>query len=102
MATVLKWMLGISPPRVVQHELDHLDGIMFTDKLAESSVEEIVAADLEQFVSTFRRAQADNIIAEDKDLQAAIEEMAKTGIPTDYPTRPRLPLPIPNIGSVKE
>ena len=42
------------PARVVQHELDHLDGVLFTDRMADAAVEQ-VEAELEVFEAEFQK-----------------------------------------------
>ena len=44
------------PARIIQHENDHLDGVLFPDRMSESARREI-APRLEDFESQFRRQQ---------------------------------------------
>lgn len=66
------------PARVVQHESDHLDGIMFTDKLVSAMSPENEAR-IAEFEAEYHTAQKDGTLAPDDDLQAQIEAMAKSG-----------------------
>ncbi len=85
------------PARVVQHELDHLDGVMFTDKLAEAACALVVSEDLAKFDAMFRQAQASGLIASDEMLLKDLHEMAQSGIPVDFIDRPHIEFPIPKI-----
>ena len=54
--------------RAVQHETDHLDGVLFTDRLSDSSKRQ-VAPMLSDFEALFRRQQELGIIPPDSDLE---------------------------------
>jgi peptide deformylase len=60
--------------RVVQHETDHLDGVMFTDRLSESAQREVEGR-LDDFESQFRRQQADGEIPSDDDIKRQLKAM---------------------------
>ncbi len=47
--------------RVVQHETDHLDGVLFTDRLSDSAQREVEGR-LDDFETQFRRQQAEGEI----------------------------------------
>ena len=53
--------------RVLQHENDHLDGVMFFDRLSDEAREEM-ADQLGELESEFRSKQASGTIASDEDL----------------------------------
>lgn len=73
------------PARVVQHELDHLDGVMFTDRMQEAGDGEDVELDLLKFAQNFRTAQNDHLFAADDELLKRIKAMAASGsIPADF------------------
>lgn len=59
--------------RAVQHELDHLDGVLFIDRVAESTRRELapVVADFE---TQFRRKQAEGLIAGDEVLKRSLRD----------------------------
>ena len=71
------------PARVVQHELDHLDGVMFTDKLTAPLTPEN-AARLAEFEKEHRDAQTAGTRAEDAELLAAVQAIADAGVPPDF------------------
>lgn len=76
------------PARVVQHETDHLDGVMFTDRIAETDRPE---ADLElaKFESRFRQAQSEGYYADDATILSDLERLARTGaVPPPATTTP--------------
>lgn len=58
--------------RAVQHESDHLDGILFTDRMSEVAQREI-AFRLADFEAQFRRQQQLGKYAPDAELVAALE-----------------------------
>ena len=60
--------------RVVQHETDHLDGVMFTDRLSESAQREVEGR-LDDFESQFRRQQADGEIPSDDEIKRQLKSM---------------------------
>lgn len=66
------------PARVVQHELDHLDGVMFTDKLTAPPSPEN-AARLIEFEEQHRAAQASGALPGDDILRTRLEDMAAAG-----------------------
>ncbi len=65
------------PARVVQHETDHLDGILFIDRVAESAQQEL-APKLAEFESRFRREQHTGTFPSDEELRAQLAELART------------------------
>lgn len=65
------------PARVVQHENDHLDGILFTDRMAETGRRELEPR-LEDFVAHFRRQQEANEIPPDKDLEKTLRDLEES------------------------
>ncbi|QDU39176.1 Peptide deformylase [Maioricimonas rarisocia] len=64
--------------RVVQHETDHLDGVMFTERLSESLRRE-VDGKLAEFEHRFRQAQEAGEIASDEEIRRQLDEMSRTG-----------------------
>jgi peptide deformylase len=60
--------------RVVQHETDHLDGVMFTDRLSESAQREVEGR-LDDFESQFRQQQADGEIPSDDEIKLQLKAM---------------------------
>ena len=64
------------PARVVQHEYDHVEGVMFTDRVSSASLETIqpLIDDLEM---QFRNRQKEGSIASDEVLKAKLRELQK-------------------------
>jgi peptide deformylase len=64
--------------RAIQHETDHLDGVLFIDKLSESSRREI-APTLADFESQFRREQQLGVRPPDEEIRARLQRMEQEG-----------------------
>lgn len=62
------------PARVVQHETDHLDGVMFTDRVSDEHLATIQPL-IEDFESQMKRAQETGQIADDKELRATLQKL---------------------------
>lgn len=62
------------PSRVVQHENDHLDGVLFTDRLSESSLRELLPH-LEDLELQFRRDQKSGAIPENAVLEKHLKSL---------------------------
>ncbi|NOX54347.1 MAG: peptide deformylase [Planctomycetes bacterium] len=60
--------------RVVQHETDHLDGILFIDRMAESVRREL-APQLADFENYFRRQQAQGRYPADEQILRELEDL---------------------------
>lgn len=60
--------------RAVQHETDHLDGVLFTDRLTDSG-KRTVAGTLAEFEADFRRQQSSGIILPDEQLAAELARL---------------------------
>ncbi|MCA8992985.1 MAG: peptide deformylase [Planctomycetaceae bacterium] len=74
------------PARVVQHELDHLDGAMFTDKVIDQH-RDYVDPVLKVFEQTFRQAQASGAYPNDETLINTLREIATSGgVPDSFLT----------------
>lgn len=63
--------------RVVQHENDHLDGVLFIDRMKPGEVEEL-QANIDDLETQFRQAQAAGTIASDEKLKEQLAQMEKT------------------------
>ena len=86
------------PARVVQHEADHLDGVIFPDRMREEEASDEVELLLPKFTENFRRAQKEQLFANDEELQQKLEKMAKTGaVPADFVDTPVHKLPAPKL-----
>lgn len=72
--------------RVVQHESDHLDGILFPDRMREEGTSQRVDIEIPKFVSTYEQARRDGLVEPDDVIRARLKAMVKSGcIPPDYP-----------------
>jgi peptide deformylase len=61
------------PARVWQHETDHLDGVLFIDKMG--TIAQLASrSSLKEFERNFRKAQERGEIAPDADLKLALEQ----------------------------
>ena len=61
--------------RAIQHETDHLDGTLFTDRLSETAQRE-VASTLGDFESQFRRQQELGVFPPDTEIEAELRRLA--------------------------
>lgn len=60
--------------RIVQHETDHLDGVLFFDRMTESARREIQPR-VEQFELLFRKQQESRLIPSDEQLMQRLREL---------------------------
>jgi peptide deformylase len=72
--------------RVIQHENDHLDGVLFIDRMKPGEVEEL-QANLDDLETQFRQAQSAGTIKPDEGLKTGLAEMEKT---FDFPIKAAL------------
>lgn len=73
------------PARIVQHELDHLDGVMFIDRVADSVKREIDSK-VNSYVDRHIAAQKAGTLPSDADLQQQVKQLLAGGkIPTPGP-----------------
>ncbi len=63
------------PSRVIQHESDHLDGVLFIDRISESAEREL-APKLADFETLFRRQQSSGDLPADEDIRGELEAQA--------------------------
>lgn len=59
--------------RVVQHETDHLDGVVFPDRMT-PDVKEEVESDLSSFAAQFAQGRADGTVPPDDEIEAQLLE----------------------------
>ncbi len=64
--------------RVVQHETDHLDGVLFVDRVDESLRREL-EPDLEGFEAAFRSRQSAGEVPADEELKAELQRKLDAG-----------------------
>jgi peptide deformylase len=62
------------PARVVQHEYDHIDGVLFIDRMSELKRREYNER-LAEFESAFRKEQQSGTIASDEELKKRLKEL---------------------------
>ena len=62
------------PSRVVQHENDHLDGVLFIDRVSESSLRDLLPY-LEDLEQQFRRDQKSGSIPENEVLENRLKSL---------------------------
>jgi peptide deformylase len=67
--------------RVVQHENDHIDGILFIDRMTETARREIEPR-IADFEVQFRRQQASGEIPSDEELQRLLRSLEPSGVTT--------------------
>jgi len=63
--------------RVIQHENDHLDGVLFIDRMKPDEVEEL-QANIDDLETQFRQTQAAGTLASDEGLKEQLSKMEKT------------------------
>jgi len=66
------------PARIVQHELDHLDGVMFIDRVADSIKREIDSK-VGAFVDRHAAAQKAGELPSDTELQKQVKQLLAVG-----------------------
>ena len=60
------------PARVIQHELDHLDGVLFIDRISEDAEKEL-APKLADFEMRFRKQQSCGDVPSDQEIVANLQ-----------------------------
>ena len=63
--------------RVIQHENDHLDGVLFIDRIPEQSLAESEQF-LAEFENVYRRRQSAGELKSDEEIEAELKGMAQT------------------------
>ncbi|MDA1232577.1 MAG: peptide deformylase [Planctomycetota bacterium] len=64
------------PARVVQHEYDHVEGVMFTDRVPAASLQKIQPL-IDDLETQFRNRQKEGLLAADDELKATLLELQK-------------------------
>ncbi|MBK94742.1 MAG: peptide deformylase [Planctomycetaceae bacterium] len=59
--------------RVVQHETDHLDGVMFTDRMVDHSLQ-VIQLEIEEFEIEYRSKVADGLVPGEDAVYAELAE----------------------------
>jgi peptide deformylase len=71
------------PARVIQHETDHLDGVLFIDRIDETDLAQFVTK-LNEFSANFRRQQLAGETPSDEQITELLKQMTETGtLPPD-------------------
>lgn len=68
------------PGRVVQHETDHLDGVMFFDRMSDAGRKQL-EPQLDEFETIFRHRQATGECLSDEALRGLLEELQEQSVP---------------------
>ena len=66
------------PARVVQHETDHLDGVMFFDRMSETDRQGI-EPQIDEFVTVFRHQQSTGENPSDEELAEQLAVLERDG-----------------------
>jgi peptide deformylase len=66
------------PARVIQHETDHLDGVLFIDRIDETALAQFVTK-LNEWNSNFRKRQSEGATPSDEEINRLLQQMAETG-----------------------
>lgn len=84
--------------RVVQHENDHLDGVMFTDRMRDEGTSAKVDQVIPQFVNAYQQAQRAGKIASDDEILRDLRQLAQSGrIPEEFLQRPKFEIDLPKV-----
>jgi peptide deformylase len=62
--------------RAIQHETDHLDGVLFTDKLSEATQREL-APKMSDFEAQFRRQQELGVVPSNSEIEVQLRRLAE-------------------------
>lgn len=62
------------PSRIVQHETDHLDGVLFVDRMLDEAAKELQPK-LDDFTQRFRKRQESGEIPGDEELKKRLQEL---------------------------
>jgi peptide deformylase len=73
--------LGELPARVVQHENDHIDGVLFIDRISEAARRELDPR-LADFEAHFRRQQESGAYPTDEEIQRTLRSLESDLVPT--------------------
>ena len=65
--------------RVVQHETDHLDGMMFFDRMADTD-RQAIAPQIDEFVTVFRHEQSTGECTPDEALTKQLKILERDGL----------------------
>ncbi len=84
--------------RVVQHEGDHLDGIMFTDRMREEGTSSKLDLKIPRFVAAYQQAQKAGQMPSDDEIRKNLQQIAQAGaVPEEFLTQPRFEILLPNV-----
>ncbi|WP_437185021.1 peptide deformylase [Planctomicrobium sp. SH668] len=84
--------------RVVQHETDHLDGIMFTDRMRNEGTSSKVDQVIPRFVESYNQSRKAGVVAADEEIIADLKAMASSGkVAEEFLSRPKFDVAVPII-----
>jgi peptide deformylase len=66
------------PARVIQHETDHLDGVLFIDRIEETDLAQFVTK-LNEWSANFRKLQTEGATPSDEEITRVLQHMAESG-----------------------
>lgn len=71
--------------RVIQHEYDHIEGFIFTDRIDEDA-HDAIYTDILDIAEQFRKQQKDGLYGTDEEIQQALVATAQAGqVPPQFP-----------------
>ena len=86
------------PARVVQHESDHLDGVMFTDRMREEGTSAKLDMQIPRFVKVYRAAQQQGVVRPDEEIQIELDKIASQGtVPASFLEQSHERIPVPEL-----
>jgi len=84
--------------RVVQHENDHLDGVMFTDRMRDEGTSVKVDLEIPRFINAYQQAQRAGKIIADEEILQDLQQLSRSGrIPEEFLQRPKFEIDLPKI-----
>jgi len=84
--------------RVIQHEHDHLDGIMFTDRMRDEGTSAKLDLEIPKFIAAYQQAQRAGHLPTDDNLQLDLQNMARSGkVPEEFLVRAPFKIELPPI-----
>jgi len=84
--------------RVIQHEHDHLDGIMFTDRMRDEGTSAKLDLEIPKFIAAYQQAQRAGQLPSNDSIQLDLQKMARSGkISEDFLERTPFEIELPKI-----
>ena len=83
---------------MVQHESDHLDGVMFTDRMREEGTSAKLDMQIPRFVKVYRAAQQQGVVRPDEEIQIELDKIASQGtVPASFLEQSHERIPVPEL-----